>query len=168
MLAVTEKTWLQGYAAGGKKLVITGADATGLDNLPPIIRFPDCPGRAYAEALQKDFEHTLPDSQKAFLDSLERTGVEIAASPMVATSVAQVDGKVHIFMANFAGLRGGANPVQTPQTGVRITIPAQARGQGFFLPFLGDVQKLDGGQTGGRVSFDLPPIPKGAVFWYQP
>jgi hypothetical protein len=79
-----------------------------------------------------------------------------------------VDGKTHIFLANFAGLRGGVNPVQTLQTGVQITIPAQAKGQAFFLPFLGDVQKLEGVQQSGHISYSLPAISKGAVFWYQP
>jgi hypothetical protein len=169
VLGATEKSWLQGYAAGGKKLVITGADATQLGDVPNVIRFQDCPGMAYTEALQKDFEHTLPDSQAAFLRALEdKPPVGIIASPMIATSVARVDGNIQVFLANFAGLRGGVNPVQTPQTGVRITVPAQGNGQAFFLPFLGDVQKLQGVEEAGRRSYTLPPISKGAVFWYQP
>jgi hypothetical protein len=62
---------------------------------------------------------------------------------------------------------GGVNPVQTPQTGVRITIPAWTKGQAFFLPFLGEVQKLEGVEDSGRISYSLPPISKGAVFWYE-
>jgi hypothetical protein len=30
------------------------------------------------------------------------------------------------------------------------------------------VQELKGVQTGGRVTFTLPTISKGAVFWYEP
>ena len=115
MLGAAEKSWLQKYAASGKKLVITGEDATQLGNIPSVVRFQDCPGKAYTAALEKDFEHTLPDSQSAFLKSFEdNQAIGIAASPMVATSIARVDGKTQIFMANFAGLRGGVNPVQTP------------------------------------------------------
>ncbi|MGH9502368.1 MAG: hypothetical protein ACRD20_05920 [Terriglobales bacterium] len=168
ILEASEKSWLQKYAAGGKRLVITGEDATGLDNIANVIRFQNCPGAAYTEALRKDFEHTLPESQAAFLRSVEgKKAVEIAASPMIATSISRVDGKTQIFLANFAGLRGGVNPVQTPQNDVRITIAASG-GQAFFLPFLGEVQRLEGVEKSGRVSYTLPPILKGAVFWYQP
>ena len=70
-------------------------------------------------ALESDFEHTSPDSQAAFLQNLARsTGIQIEASSQVATSVAVVDGSPHVFLANFTGLRGGVNPVQTVQTGV--------------------------------------------------
>jgi hypothetical protein len=87
---------------------------------------------------------------------------------MVATSIARVDGKTQVFLANFAGLRGGVNPVQTAQTDVRITMPAGAKGQAFFLPFLGDEQKVEGVLRGDRFEYNLPPILKGAVFRYEP
>jgi hypothetical protein len=165
----SEKSWLQKYAASGKKVVITGTDVTQVGDASNVVRFQNCPGKAYADALQKDFEHTLPESQAEFLRSLEdKATIEIAASPMIATSIARVDGKTHIFMANFAGLRGGENPVQTPQSGVRITLSEPEGGQAFFLPFMGEVQTLKAEQSGGRTSYVLPAISKGAVFWYQP
>jgi hypothetical protein len=98
----------------------------------------------------------------------DKTSIGIVASPMIATSIAEVDGKTQVFLANFAGLHGGVNPVQIPQTDVHITLPANAHGQAFFLPFLGEVQELEGMEKAGRVSYALPPISKGAVFWYQP
>jgi hypothetical protein len=120
-------------------------------------------------ALEADFEHTAPDSQAAFLDDIEsRPGIRIEASSQVATSVAQVEGKPHVFLANFAGLRGGVNPVQTVQTGIRITVASENKGPAFFLPFLGEVQELSGVRHGGFVSYTLPPVSKGAVFWFQP
>jgi hypothetical protein len=73
-----------------------------------------------------------------------------------------------VFFANFAGLHGGVNPVQTPQTGVQVTISGAAKGHGFFLPFLGDVQPLEGTFHSAGVTFNLPTIQKGAVFWYEP
>jgi hypothetical protein len=90
----------------------------------------------------------------------------VSASPSVATSVAEVDGAPHVFLANFAGLVGGKNPVQTPQTDVKVSLPAKPGSSGFFLPFLGDAQKLEGAQENGRITFTLPPVSKGAVFWY--
>ena len=94
--------------------------------------------------------------------------IHVLAPPSVATSIASVDGKPHIYFANFAGLRGGENPVQTPQNGVRIKVEATNKAHGFFLPFLGQVSPLDGVVDGDSVTFDLPPIQKGAVFWWTP
>jgi hypothetical protein len=78
------------------------------------------------------------------------------------------DGRINVFFANFAGLRGGANPIQTPQSGVTVTIKSRIDGKGFFLPFLGDVQRVSGVRHEGAVAFELPPITKGAVFWFEP
>ena len=169
VMGEVERIWLQKYVAAGKNLVITGADATQLGALSNVVRFQDCPGKTYSAALESDFEHAVPDSQEAFLNSLKsQAAVAVAASPQLATSSALVDGKPHFFFANFAGLRGGVNPVQTPQSGVQVTLPAESSGKAFFLPFLGDVQELKGVQSGGRMSFTLPAISKGAVFWYEP
>jgi hypothetical protein len=105
--------------------------------------------------------------QQSFLDSLApNRGIGVFASPSVATSISEVNGAPHVFLANFAGLVGGKNPIQTPQTDVKISLPAKPNSFGFFLPFLGDVQKLDGTQENGRMTFVLPPISKGGVFWY--
>jgi len=92
----------------------------------------------------------------------------VVASPMLATSIARVNGSPHVFLSNFAGLRGGVNPVQTPQTGVQITVSGATKGRGFFLPFLGEAQPLDGIAGANAITYTLPTIQKGAVFWYEP
>jgi hypothetical protein len=84
----------------------------------------------------------------------------------VATSVAQVKGETHVFLANFAGLVARGNPIQTPQTDVPVSLPAVPGNTGHFLPFLGDVQRLQGTEKDGRETFVLPAISKGGVFWY--
>jgi hypothetical protein len=169
VLGDSEKSWLQGFAAQGNHLVITGTDATGMGSAQNVLRFPSCPGRAYNAALEKDFEGASPDSQQAFLDSLHGgNAVQIKAGAQVATSVARSsDGHINVFFANFAGLRGGSNPVQTPQTGVEVSLTAKG-GKGFVLPFLGEVQAVNGVRHGDGVTFTLPAITKGAVFWYEP
>lgn len=112
-------------------------------------------------ALESDFEHTTPNSQAALLKHLESAaGINIAASPQVATSIALVDGKPHIFLMNFAGLHGGVNPVQTLQTGIRVTVSPEIKGPAFLLPFLGEVQQLEGVRLDGGISYTLPPISK--------
>ena len=169
ILNESERTWLGEYVAAGKNLVITGADVTQLDTAPSVIRFPDCPGKSYTATLGTDFEHATPDSQEVFLKSLKtEPTISVAASSQVATSIAQVAGKPHVLLANFAGLRGGVNPVQTPQTGVRVKIAGASKGKAFFLPFLGEVQELKAVQADGGMTFTLPEISKGAVFWYEP
>jgi hypothetical protein len=162
-----EQNWIKQYVKQGKKLVITGQNAMALESAPNVVRFPQCPGKAYNAALAADFDQTNPQMQKTFLDSVEPThSVEVSASPSVATSVAQIDGTTHVFLANFAGLVGKKNPIHTPQTDINISVPTAAGSSGFLLPFLGDVQKVDGTQANGRTTFHLPPVLKGAVFWY--
>ena len=170
VLGESEKNWLQSFAAQGNVLVITGTDATGLESAKPVVRIPDCPGRAYNAALEKDFEGASPDSKQAFFDALRGgRAVEVKAGPHVATSIARTsDGHVNVFLANFTGLRGGSNPVQTPQTGVEIAVSSKGEGKGFFLPFLGAVQTVNGIRHGDMVTFTLPPIAKGAVFSVEP
>jgi hypothetical protein len=167
-----EKNEIQRYLKQGNKLIVTGEDALHLSGGPDVTRFSECPGKIYNALLERDFERATPETQRPFLESLEpslsETGrrVEVVASASVATSVAQVKGVTHVFLANFAGLVGGANPIQTPQADVKISLPVVPGNAGYFLPFLGDVQKLQGTQKDGRETFVLPAINRGAVFWY--
>ena len=169
ILHAQEKDWLRKFVEKGRALAITGADATQLGEAPNVLQFPKDPGTDYMSALESDFERADPDSQAEFLKRLKNTSeIEVTASPMVATSIAAVEGKPHIFFANFAGLRGRVNPVQTPQTGVRVRMAKAGKGKAFFLPFLGDVQEVSGvHESDGRTSYALPTITKGAVFWYE-
>jgi len=170
LMSEREQRWIEQYVKQGKRLVITGNSGfPALENMNQanVRRFATCPGKAHLNALDKDFEHTNPAMQQPFLDSLTpNQGVAVVASASVATSISTVNGAPHVFLANFAGLVGGKNPVQTPQTDVKISLPAKQNSSGFFLPFLGDVQKLKGINENGRVTFVLPPISKGGVFWY--
>ena len=170
VLGESEKSWMQSFAGQGNRLVITGTDATGIGSSQNVVRFAPCPGRAYNAELEKDFEHASPDSEEAFLSSLRGGGgsVQVKAGSQVATSIARTsDGHVNVFFANFAGLRGGVNPVQTPQTGIEVSVTAKG-GKGFVLPFLGETQAINGVRHGDRLTFTLPPITKGAVFWVEP
>ena len=169
VLGQSEKTWLKEFAAA-KRLVVTGTDATELGDLPNVVRLRECPGKAYNAAIEKDFEHSSPEAAREFFASLQGAGaVRIQASPQIATSIARTsDGHINCFLANFAGLRGGSNPVQTPQNGVEVSVQAKAEGKGFFLPFLGQIQALKGERDGDSIRFSLPTITRGAVFWYEP
>jgi len=163
-----EKDSLAKFVNSGKTLIITGEDAVGLSGVN-LIRFSKCPGKEYMESLERDFEGTKPDRENEFLQSLKlQTKVSVIGSPILATSIAQVNGKPHVFLANFAGLRAREIPVQTPQTGVEITISGPNTGHGVFLPFLGDAETINGEATSAGRTFRLPKIDKAAVFWYEP
>jgi len=165
-----EKNWLRDFAGQGKRLVITGADATGMAEAKNVMRFAACPGKAYNAALEKSFEQASPDSQKEFYESLQgSTGVTVQAGAQVATSISRTsDHHVNVYFANFTGLKGGENPVQTPQSGVEVSVKAEPGGKGIFLPFLGEEQEIKGTRSGDAVTFTLPSITKGAVFSYVP
>ncbi len=164
-----ERALLRKYATGQNALVITGEDATQFAPAANVIRFSKCPGEDYYAALQNSFEETSPDREREFLKSLKpETPVHVTASPMVATSISRANGKTSVFFANFAGLKGGVNPIQTTQTDVQVMVSGATGGHGFFLPFLGDVQPLNGTAIDGGISYKLPAIEKGAVFWYEP
>jgi hypothetical protein len=101
------------------------------------------------------------------IKALPDQDVRVEASPAVATDIARVGGKLHIFFANFDGLVGGQNAVQTPQKGIRVSIPAAGTGKAWFLPFLGETVEIQGERHDGELVFVLPDVEKGAVVWFD-
>jgi len=170
VLGGAEQQWLKNFVAAKNRLVISGADDTELGESPNVVRMASSPGKVYSEALEKDFDHTVPGSQvEFFANLLGGDAVRVTAPAQIATSIARTsDGHVNCFLANFAGLRPGVNPVQTPQSGVVVTLKSNRDGKGFFLPFLGEAQPVKGVRDGDSIRFPLPAITKGAVFWYEP
>ena len=164
-----EKIWLKEFAGQRGRVLVTGTDTTGLDSSENVVRMTEDPGKAYNTALEKDFEEASPDSQREFFANLRGgDSVRIQASPKIATSVARTsDGHINCFFANFAGLKGGSNPVQTPQSGVEVTIQSKSE-KGTFLPFMGQMQTVTGTRQGDSIRFQLPTITRGAVFWVEP
>jgi hypothetical protein len=167
-LAQTEKVALQDFVSKGGRLVVTGADATGFASSPEIARFPDCPGKAHFAALEKAFAEGSADNPKEFLAAL---GVSdellVEASPSMAANIAAADGKPHIFLANFAGLVPHKVAIPSPQTGVRISVPAKRNCTLRFLPFLGEPQTVSGRREGDRLVFVLPNVERGAAVWIE-
>src|SRR5262249_9120873 len=106
-----------------------------------------------------------PSREAEFLSQLHHTSpIEIEATPQVATSIAMVDGKPHVFLANFSGLRGGINPIPTPLA--NITIRTQGS-QAIYLPFMGQTRVLSGEKQGDKTVFRLPALERGAVVWIE-
>lgn len=164
-----EKSALRQYVDSGRRLVITGEDPTQLGNAENVVRFESDTGAEYFAALKNNFESTKPEREQAFIDALKASSsIRVSASARMASSIAQVEGEPHVFFANFAGLRAGENPVQTPERGVRVEVSGIGKSQGFFLPFMGEVSTVQGAVDNGAVTFTLPTIEKGAVFWWRP
>jgi hypothetical protein len=143
---------------------------------------PECPGATYYAALEKDFNDSAlrGDSQSAPFNRLREDfikeispaltsepAVMIDASPFVSTQIAGVNGRVHVFLANFKGLRAKETAEQTPEKGVRITFSASCDSRFYTLPYLGDVQELHCGAENGKAVCVLPQIRKGAVVWCE-
>ncbi len=163
-----DSTEIRSYVTAGKRLVITGEDSLHGIAGENVVHFPKCPGKDYYSHLQEGFNESSLDREHEFLESLKpSTAIHVDGSPMMATSIAQVNGKTQVFFANFAGLQGGVNPVQTPQVGVRVMVQGSKQTRGFFLPFLGEAKQLQGTATDTGMRYDLPSIDKGGVFWYE-
>jgi hypothetical protein len=170
LLGEAERSALSALVSRGTRLIVTGTDATDLPASDAVRRFPECPGSAYLANLEKDFLKTTPAASADFITALPRDQtVRIEASSSVTTEIASVDGKLHIFFANFDGLVAGQHAVQTPQKGIRVSLPADGgTGRGWFLPFLGEPAELHGQRQNGTLVFVLPEVQKGAVVWFEP
>ena len=168
LLGEAERSTLSALVSRGTRLIVTGTDATDLPASDAVRRFPECPGSAYLANLEKDFLKTTPAASADFIDALPRDQrVRIEASSSVATEIASVGGKLHIFFANFDGLVAGQNAVQTAQKGIRVSLPGSGSGRGWFLPFLGEAVELHGQRQNGTLVFVLPEVQKGAVAWFD-
>ena len=147
-----------------------------------FVYFPDSPGRNYFQQLIKEFDSAAAAGsaqgsefeklREAFLtdvmgrSSFEET-VRVEASPFVVTQIASVDRKVHVFLANFSGLRSKENSHQIPEKGIRIHFPAGIGARVFALPYLREVQELAAEPRGGGVDVAIPDIEKGMVVWCE-
>jgi len=167
-LGDAERSALGAQVSRGTRLVVTGVDATGLPASPGLMRFPECPGKTYMAELDRDFEKANPSTATDFIAALApNMSVRIEASSSVTTQIARVDGKLHIFFANFNGLAANRNAVQTPEKGIRVSVPAADTGGAWFLPFLGETLEIEGQRQADDLVFVLPDVHKGAVVWFE-
>jgi hypothetical protein len=207
-LSAAELAALESYAKSRGSLIITGqsghCDETGAalpsnplhqslgirnaaqksksDAGPSYIYLPACPGRAYWQALDKEFNQanargdtkgqtfqTLRhDFDKDVIEPLHlNPAVEVVASPFVIGQTARVDGKIHVFLANFKGLEAKKKDRQIPERNVEISFPASAGSKVFVLQFMGQVRELTVERRAGRVRAVIPEIDKGAVAWLE-
>jgi hypothetical protein len=143
---------------------------------------PGYPGRGYYEELKKQFNACAAEGSPkgATFDKLRRhlvaemlvsSGLKppalIQASPFVATQIARVNGKLHIFFANFKGLKSKEVAKQTPESDVEVVLPAERPFVGHCLSFFGETREVTGEWSEGKGTFHLPPIFRGAVIWFE-
>ena len=166
ILSKEETAALRKYAGSIGKIVATGALSEELRGQTNVTHLADSPGARYMALAESHFEDCSPNSEKIFLDGLGEGEIRVKASPMVAAQIASVDGRPHVFFANFMGLRAKENAVQTPEKHAEVTVKGKVRGH--FLPFLGDETPITGRFENGSTHFDLPEISKGAVAWFEP
>jgi len=151
----------------------------------PKARFiydPQCPGKAYLKQLSEEFnrlaakgDYQNSDFNKFRENFLRQLAsglnfapqVEVAASPFVAAQIAEVDGKMHVFLANFTGLKSQESAVQIPERNVRIFFPAKPGARVFSLPFLGRVEELRAEWKNNKITCMIPRIEKGMVVWCE-
>jgi Glycosyl hydrolase-like 10 len=207
-LSDREVAALESYTRSGGKLIVSGrsgkSDETGrVRPSNPLHHFlgirnparksggaggrgyvylPECPGRAYWQALSKEFSQAASrgsatgqafqslrhDFDKDVIKPRQtNASVQIVASPFVTAQTARVGGRIHVFLANFKGLQPRKRAMQIPEQHVEIFFPASAGRRGFALPFLGEVRNLPVEQSGDRLRVVVPKINKGAVIWLE-
>ena len=95
------------------------------------------------------------------------TKITIDASPFISTQVALVEGKPHVFLANFSGLKNDQVVNQIPEKDIKINFRGTAGARVFYLPFLGQKQELKAQFRDGQVICTLPIVEKGGVVWLE-
>lgn len=162
-----ERAALSAFRARGGRLVVTGTDATALGGAANVTRWPACPGKAYAESLERDFVSAAPREQQPFLDSVSgRPSIRVEAPKEVAVQIAEVGGRPHVFFANFAGL-GPGRAVPIPAADVRVVVEERRFKRLMVLPFLGQAVTLAATRRGSAAVFTIPRIERGAVAWLE-
>ncbi len=143
---------------------------------------PDCPGQMYWQAISagfsdagtagdesgESFQSLRPEFEAGVIEALGfNAPIQVEASPFITAQTARVDGKVHIFLANFKGLQANKISKQIPEKNVAVSFPASEGSRVFLLPFLGTVSELTGQRDGGRIRVVIPEIDKAAAVWLE-
>jgi len=158
------------------------AKRSGSSARPVYAYLPECPGRAYWQTLGKEFSQaasrgvtagqTFQSLRHEFdanvMEALQTSSfVKVTASPFVTSQTARVNGKMHVFIANFKGLQPRKKATQIPEENVEIFFPLNAGSRAFVLPFLGKVRRLPVESSGEQLRVVVPRIDKGAVVWLE-
>lgn len=144
-----------------------------------LVYQPDNPGKKYQELAHEVYNQSawsgLPDDKlmaaySSFLRTLKddlayQPTVQINASPFITAQIAKVNGKIHIFMANFKGLKGKENLVPVPEQNIKLIAPGNSNSKVYLLEYLGTVQTIPAQYQDGQLSIVIPQIQRGAIVW---
>jgi hypothetical protein len=145
-----------------------------------FLYYPRCPGGEYYAQLRKEFNELAASGeyQQAQFERLRtawaakllgmsqfKPAAEVETSPFTSTQIAQVNGKIRVFLANFKGLKASQVAQQMSERNVRITFKTGRKGSVYVLPFLGEVEKLKCEWKNGSLTCVIPEVNKGAVVW---
>ncbi|HTP68502.1 MAG TPA: hypothetical protein VMJ35_06320 [Dongiaceae bacterium] len=162
-LSESEQRNLEPFLKTGGKVVVIGKEPAGLPAQAKTLHVNSDSISTYFETLEHNFPSAIPPAD--FLSAVAvKTDIRIDAPPTVATNFGRVNGRPHIFLANFSGLEPNKIAVPAPAK-VQVTVPATWGNTLTFLPFLGEAQTVHGEAKGENVQFVLPPIERGAVVW---
>lgn len=145
-----------------------------------FIYTPQSPERAYYIQAHKEFntyaahgryeEAPFYRSGREFIREVIRVSgmepaVKVETSPFVASQTARVNGRLHVFLANFTGLIRKEKAVPIQVENVKISFPSKAGAKVHVLPFLGEMREIPGQWQNGVVTVVIPEIQRGAVVW---
>jgi hypothetical protein len=168
VLEPREITELRNMMAHGQRIVVTGNGPAELSKSADVVHFPDCPGKSYLAALEKNFSATDPGMQAQFLTELKHNPeITIDAPASIATSIAIVQGRPHIYFANFTGLVGGKNAIPSAQKSIRVNVRGRQERRMKILPFLGGVTEIQGVRKGHTTVFAISSLDRGAIVWLE-
>ncbi len=162
-------------SGSGKKLISNKGENK-------FIYYPECPGKDYSKYTKKEFDQAAWSGswQKtnffSFLNIFKNdvfghfgleTKITIEASPFISTQLALVEGRPHVFLANFSGLKSDEVANQIPGKDIKINFRGTAGARVFYLPFLGEKQELKAQFLNGQIICTLPTVEKGGVVWLE-
>lgn len=140
-----------------------------------------CKGKHYFQMAFENFnkivqkKETSSDLQSfalKFMDELDQykkwqPTVKLSAPVSLAMRAYYQQGKLHIALLNFTGIKGGQNLVSFPVRNLKleITLNVTKSNKINFLNYLGDVEVLTGKQNGAYMRWEIPQISNGAFLW---
>ncbi len=101
-------------------------------------------------------EHRFKLETTELPDSFPAQKVTVTASPATVAQIADVHGKLHVFLDNF-----GAKDTAT------VSFPAAAGSEVHILPFLGTAAKLSAQRAGDKLVVNIPAFQRAVVVWCE-
>ncbi len=187
-----ELTTFQDFMSHGRQLIFTGKSgdlridgerrfANPLRQLTPAGPYPDfgvtfeqtlintyASAAANASSSIPKIEEPLAQFNHSVLQNLDAgRAVSITASPFVISQIANVDGKLHVFLSNFKGIMAKQNLAPQPESRTVIEFPAAAAAHVYALPYLGDRIELAARTLGNKLIVNVPAFTRSIVVWSE-